>query len=155
MNTYVQRCGVIDREIRIGIPGNKIPSWFKEEEAGYKMTLKIPSKCNTKIIGIMICGVFRGEWQGPHYGPNITVGFKRDGESVSRKLEVGCSNAFDGENNGNVWFSYKPLGFFYGVQREDWSGLKISICGSRGEKGVRCATRLIYKQDMEFMDPTN
>ncbi|KAI3725531.1 hypothetical protein L1987_65321 [Smallanthus sonchifolius] len=147
--SFLKRCAVVDCPLTIAIPGKKIPSWFKEEQAGYKITLMIPPKCNTQIIGLAICGVFHGEWRGTHdYRPYISFTFKKNGISITQK-EVDCVNASAAAGeNGNTWISYRPFSSF---RRKDWSGgsLLISISVAGGAKAVKCATCLVYKEDVE------
>ncbi|KAJ0781660.1 putative TIR domain, AAA+ ATPase domain, P-loop containing nucleoside triphosphate hydrolase [Helianthus annuus] len=152
--SFLKRCAVIDRELSIAIPGNKIPSWFKEAQPGYLIALVLPPKCETQINGIAICGVFPGEWQGTPYRPGIW--FKKDGMSISIswKEDESINNnasaaAAQGEEDGNTWIWYRPCTSF-GAQ--DWSAggtLFISISQVYGAKAVRCAARLIYKEDVE------
>ncbi|KAI3776522.1 hypothetical protein L1987_46307 [Smallanthus sonchifolius] len=65
------------QSFHIGIPGNKIPSWFIEEQPGHNVAMMIPPNCNMQIIGVAqlrmgICGFphssFRGfqceDWSG-------------------------------------------------------------------------------------------
>ncbi|KAI3725527.1 hypothetical protein L1987_65317 [Smallanthus sonchifolius] len=148
--SFLKRCAAVDRPLTIAIPGKKIPSCFKEEQVGYKITLMIPPKCNTRIIGLAICGVFHGEWRGTHdYRPYVSFTFKKDGMSLTQK-EIDCVNASAAAaaENGNTWISYKPFSSF---RRKDWSGgsLLISVSVAGGAKAVRCATCLVYKEDVE------
>ncbi|KAI3725529.1 hypothetical protein L1987_65319 [Smallanthus sonchifolius] len=148
--SLIKRCAVVNRQLRMAIPGNKIPRWFKEVQTGYKIALMIPPKCNTQIIGFAICGFFPGEWQEKHYHPCITTTFKKDGKSIHQK-EVDCTNGSATAENGNTWISYRTFSSFRPFQCEDLSGgtLVISLALKSGAKAVRSAARLMYKEDVE------
>ncbi|KAI3725526.1 hypothetical protein L1987_65316 [Smallanthus sonchifolius] len=152
--SFLKRCAVADHEVtEMAIPGNKIPSWFIEEQPGHNVAVMIPPNCNTQIIGVAVCGVFHGKCLGRHYHPFISIEFKKDRMPFSKK-EVDCVNASASaaENAGNMWISYRPRSSFRGFQCEDWSAgtLLISITsGVGGARAVRCAARLMYKEDVE------
>ncbi|KAF5803966.1 putative TIR domain, AAA+ ATPase domain, P-loop containing nucleoside triphosphate hydrolase [Helianthus annuus] len=152
--SFLKRCAVIDRELSIGVPGNKIPTWFKEAQPGNLIALVLPPKCDTQINGIAICGVVPGEWPGSHYRPQFHVNCIKDGMCNIVQKEVDCINnnasaaVAEGED-GNTWIWYRPCRSFGG---QDWSAggtLLISISQRYGAKAVRCAARLIYKEDVE------
>ncbi|KAJ9542349.1 hypothetical protein OSB04_028855 [Centaurea solstitialis] len=153
--SFLKKCANVDHRLSIAIPGSKIPSWFRDEQDGHQITLKLAHKCDTQIMGFAVCGLF----QGVHMGccsPEIIFTIVNDDKSVPNS-EVDCTIASEAMENGNVWISYMPFRFFqqmyHDSEREDWShvegNLVMSLRLQSGEEAVRCGAHIVYKQDAE------
>ncbi|XP_024966537.1 TMV resistance protein N-like [Cynara cardunculus var. scolymus] len=155
--SFLKRCAAVDHRLSIAIPGNKIPSWFEEEQHGHQITLKLPHECHIQIMGFAVCGLFQGVQMG-RCSPEIIFTIVNDEKSIP-KSEVDCIVASAAAENGNVWISYMPFSFFqqmyHDSEREDWShiegNLVTSIRLQGGEEAVRCGAHIVYKQDVELI----
>ncbi|KAI3724343.1 hypothetical protein L2E82_36115 [Cichorium intybus] len=160
--SFVKKCAAVNHRLSIGIPGTKIPSWIKQEKGGCRITLKLPHKWHTRMMGFVVYGVFDGGWGSHCDCPRITFSIVSDGNLIP-KSEVHYYMRFTTgtAKNGNVWISYMPLGFFqqmyHDLQPEDWfhieGKLDISVMLTNGTPSLRCGAHVIYKEDVQQITP--
>ncbi|KAI7741155.1 hypothetical protein M8C21_018473, partial [Ambrosia artemisiifolia] len=113
----------------IVIPGNKIPRWFKEEEAGCEIRVMIPPNRNKQIQGIAICVVFPPveELQGTYNYLNVRGKFKNVDEVTFTHNQSHIPNSV----SDSVLADCRSIWVF---EDEDWSEggtLLISISVKR------------------------
>nr|GFB48951.1 hypothetical protein [Tanacetum cinerariifolium] len=73
----------------------KIPSWFKEQQHGQTITLKLPPKWQTQIIGLAISTVFNS--RRLYNEPGMELKFVNDGMHVP-KPQIDASSKSEKEN---------------------------------------------------------
>ncbi|XP_042754960.1 TMV resistance protein N isoform X2 [Lactuca sativa] len=156
--SFIKKCAAVNHRLSINVPGSKIPSWFTEEKHGCRVTLKLPHKWDAQVMGFVLCGVFHGNQWSEATVPRIVFRIVRDGKGIPMS-EVNCmKNANKTYENGNMWISYIPIGFFqqmyHDLQPEDWShiegNLHMTIMLSNGRRAVRCGAHIVYKRDVEL-----
>ncbi|KAJ9542530.1 LOW QUALITY PROTEIN: hypothetical protein OSB04_029036 [Centaurea solstitialis] len=156
------KCVDLDRRLNIHIPGSKIPSWFKEQQEGKKITLKLSPVCRTSVMGFAVCIMFNHERNQKSYGETmINFIWERSGKLLP-KLKVDCTNESAATMNGRVWILYIPVSFVEKMhdnfEQTDWShlvggSLQIDI---RGEREIdRCGAYIVYKEDIESVQQIN
>ncbi|GKB59442.1 TMV resistance protein N-like protein [Tanacetum coccineum] len=101
--SFVQKYAEVDACLSIGIPRSKIPSWFKEQQHGHIITLKLPPKWQTQIIGFAISDVFK--LRRLYNEPSMELRFENDGMHVP-KPQIDASSKSEKEN---LWIGYVPL----------------------------------------------
>ncbi|KAD7477510.1 hypothetical protein E3N88_00646 [Mikania micrantha] len=156
--SFMKKWAAVDRCLSIGIPGRKIPSWFKQQRNGHQISLKLQPKWQTKILGFAVCGVFK---EFSRFFPlNIVFQFENyemiTPKSDADDQEIDASSATENEN---VWINYIPFTSFeqmhddYDFQREDWShiieGDLVIYFSINGQKALRCGAHVVYKEDVE------
>ncbi|KAD1800797.1 hypothetical protein E3N88_00644 [Mikania micrantha] len=159
-HSFMKKWAAVDRCLSIGIPGSKIPSWFKQQRHGHKISLKLQPIWQTKILGFAVCFVIK---EFTRLIPlNIVFQFENY-EMIIPKLEADDHeiDASSTTENGNVWISYIPFTSFkqmhddyYDFQREDWShviegDLVIYFSTVGLQKALRCGAHVVYKEDVE------
>ncbi|GKB29330.1 TMV resistance protein N-like protein [Tanacetum coccineum] len=87
----------------LGISRSKIPSWFKEQQHGQTITLKLPPKWQTQIIGFAISTVFKP--RRLYNEPSMELRFENDRMHV-HKPQIDASSKSKKEN---LWIGYVPL----------------------------------------------
>ncbi|KAK9062762.1 hypothetical protein SSX86_019952 [Deinandra increscens subsp. villosa] len=152
-----KKWAAVDQCLSIGIPGSKIPSWFREQQKGGKMSLKLRPKWQTQILGFAICGVF-----GIDFGEHVSIVFRFENtEMFVPKLEADMTDAPPAAKDGSVFLNYIPFSSFEKMhddyndfQWEDWSHitegkLVIDYFSTFGPKALRCGALAVYKEDVE------
>nr|GEW63497.1 hypothetical protein [Tanacetum cinerariifolium] len=91
----MQKYADIDACLSIVILKSKIPSWFKEQQHGRTITLKLPPKWQTQIIALAISDVFNPRRQ--YNEPGVELRFVNDGMHVS-KPQIDASSKSEKEN---------------------------------------------------------
>ncbi|PWA40713.1 disease resistance protein (TIR-NBS-LRR class) family [Artemisia annua] len=119
--TFLTKYAAVDSCVSIGVPGNMIPSWFKEQQDGGRIALKLPTNWQTQIMGFAISAVFSPETQY-HIDLDIFLRFEDDGMLVT-KTDIDCINAYSSSEKGNLWVGYVPFSLFEQLNDdgEDWS----------------------------------
>ncbi|KAI3518081.1 hypothetical protein L1887_06461 [Cichorium endivia] len=154
--SFIKKCAAVNHRLSIAIPGSKIPSWIKQENGGCRITLKLAHKWHTKIIGFVVCGVFRWKLQSYDACPTMTFKIVSDGKVIPRSEVNYMMDATETIKKGwSVWISYLPLGFFQQMYRDlqpkDWShiegNLDINVMLSDGTPSLRCGAHVTYKED--------
>nr|GEW71310.1 disease resistance protein (TIR-NBS-LRR class) family [Tanacetum cinerariifolium] len=85
----------VDACLNIVILRSKIPSWFKEQQHGQTITLKLPPKWQTQIIGLAIFAVFNP--RRLYNEPGMELRFVNDGMHVP-KPQIDASSRSEKEN---------------------------------------------------------
>ncbi|KAI3746103.1 hypothetical protein L6452_08524 [Arctium lappa] len=152
--SFLKKCAAVDHRLSIAVPGSKIPSWFKEQQDGCNVALRLPPMLHTQVMGFAICGVFHGEWK---YGdPRIIFKIVND-EKVIPKSEVDIASS--AAHNCNLWVTYIPFGFFqqmyHDLQPQDWSNIEgnlvMTVMRTDGNKSITCGANIVYKEDVELI----
>ncbi|PWA56092.1 disease resistance protein (TIR-NBS-LRR class) family [Artemisia annua] len=158
--SFLKKYAAIDGCLSIGVPGTKIPSWFKEQEDGNKIVLKLPPKWQTQIKGFAISAVFKLE--SINCDPVVHLRFGNDdGSSASYE---DASSESDGVEfkNGNLWIGFIPFSLFEQMhdydadfQSENWShviegNLVIDISDDVLYNKARiCGAQLVFNDQVE------
>ena len=87
----MQKYAAVDSCVSIGVPGNMIPSWFKEQQDGCRIALKLPPSWQPQIMGFAISVVFSPKRQF-HINPYTNIRFEDDGMLVT-ETNIDCINA--------------------------------------------------------------
>lgn len=153
----LQKCAAVEHYLSLGIPGSKIPNWFKEQRYGCEIALHLLPKWKSQITGFAICGVFKNQLNYDH--PCIEFRLVNDGAFIitSAANNINDSSATD---NGDVWVGCIPFAFFEKMHNDDdfegddWTrimegNLVIHVSSSSGEKAVHCAAQVLFKEDVE------
>ncbi|KAJ9542575.1 hypothetical protein OSB04_029081 [Centaurea solstitialis] len=168
--SFLKKCAAVDHLFSICIPRSKIPCWFKEQQDGYRISLKLPPKCDTDIMGFAVCGLLQGSWQDSYTDIQFRVGLDRTAFPES-DVEVDYIHMSVADMKESMWIVYIPFSLFQEKMRdefggEDWScfvegNLMISISkawdgherwvGSRDHKTLRCGAHLVYKDDVNWI----
>ncbi|PWA54173.1 disease resistance protein (TIR-NBS-LRR class) family [Artemisia annua] len=151
--TFLTKYSAVDSCVSIVVPGNMISSWFKEQQDGNKIALKLPPNWQTQIMGFAISAVFSPTSRYP-IRPHIELRFEDDGMLVT-KTDIDSINACSGSEKGIfLWVGYVPFSLFEQLNDdgEDWShvfggNLLINIY-SLG-KAIRCGAKVVYKEEVE------
>ncbi|KAK9050580.1 hypothetical protein SSX86_030450 [Deinandra increscens subsp. villosa] len=162
--SFLKKWAAVDRCLSIGIPGSKIPSWFREQQDGDTMSLKLLPKWRTQILGFAICGLF--ERFSRFFPINIVFRFENNGMLVPM-LEADKIDASPAAKDGGVFINYIPLTSFEHMhdddyndfQRENWShitegNLVIDYSSTFGPEALRCGAHVVYKEDVESIQQT-
>ncbi|KAD7117137.1 hypothetical protein E3N88_04405 [Mikania micrantha] len=157
--SFLKKSAAVDRCLSVCIPGSKIPSWFKEQQHGHQISLKLSPKWQTKILGFAICVVFKKSME--HYLPIFNLKFENSGTLIP-KLEANniTASAADENENENVLINYIPFTLFEQMDndyidfhREDWShmaeGNLVIDVPLLSKKVLRCGVHVVYKEDVE------
>nr|GEW27252.1 hypothetical protein [Tanacetum cinerariifolium] len=159
MQSFVKKYAEVDACLSIGIPRSKIPSWFKEQQHGQTITLKLPPKWQTQIIGFAISAVFKP--RRLYNEPIMELRFENDGMHVP-KPQIDASSKSE---KGNLWIGYVPLSLFETIvddgedfQTTDWShvieGNLVIKISNRKEPAIRCGVLVVFKEEVESTQQT-
>ncbi|KAK1406555.1 hypothetical protein QVD17_41980 [Tagetes erecta] len=142
--------------VSIATPGSKIPNWFEEQQDGNIIIFKLPRYWQTLILGFVICGVFRH--QAHQDFPYTIFRFESYGKNnYNSGLQSTVVEAIE-DGNDNVCIGYLPFSVFKqlhdGFELEDWSHiiegkLVVTIGSIPDEKPIRCAAKVVYKEDVK------
>ncbi|KAJ9542623.1 hypothetical protein OSB04_029129, partial [Centaurea solstitialis] len=153
---FLKKCAALGHRLSIAVPGSKIPSWFKEQQHGCTIALRLPTTLlHTQVIGFAICGVFHGNWT--HGLPRIIFRVVND-EKVIPRPEVDDTESSTSDSC-NLWVTYIPFGFFQQMyqdfQPQEWSHIKgslvMTLINTSGNKSVKCGAHIVYQEDMEWI----
>ncbi|GKA75239.1 TMV resistance protein N-like protein isoform X1 [Tanacetum coccineum] len=107
--SFLKKWVAVEGSLSVTFPGSNVPSWFKEQQHGHQIALKLPLRWQARIMGFALCGVFM---QPPTFARHsIEFSFENDGIVVPYTSEVDCIDATS-VNDGNVWLGYIPFSFF-------------------------------------------
>ncbi|KAJ9542687.1 hypothetical protein OSB04_029193 [Centaurea solstitialis] len=154
--SFLKKCAAVDHRLSIIAPERKIPSWFKEQQHGSNVALRLPPKLHTQVMGFAICGVFHGDWK--YACPRIIFRIVDDEKDIPKSEEVDCIESTT-TDNCNLWITYIPFGFFqkmyHDLQPQDWfhvrGNLVMTVMRTDGNKSVRCGAHVVYKEDVELI----
>nr|GEW67589.1 alpha/beta hydrolases superfamily protein [Tanacetum cinerariifolium] len=155
----MQKYAEVDACLSIVIPRSKIPSWFKEQQHGQTITLKLPPKWQNQIIGLAISDVFNP--RRLYNEPGMELRFVND-EMHIPKPQIDASSIFEKEN---VWIGYVPLSLLEMMhddgedfQTKDWSyvikGNLVIKISNRKEPAIRCGVLVVFKEEVESTQQT-
>ncbi|KAL7612947.1 hypothetical protein Lser_V15G06549 [Lactuca serriola] len=162
--SFIKKCAAVNHRLSIAVPGSKIPSWVKEEKHGCRISIELPHKWHTQIMGFVVCAVFRR--MGPYAFPRIIFKISSVGKVTLQseihrmdKKEYCMKDATEKAEytSNNVWISYMPVGFFQkmynDLQPEDWShiegNLHMTVTLTNGTQSLRCGAHVIFKEDVQ------
>ncbi|KVI07806.1 Leucine-rich repeat-containing protein [Cynara cardunculus var. scolymus] len=155
--SFVKKCAAGDHVLSIRIPGSKIPSWFKEQQLGNHISLKLPPEWHTDIKGFVVCGVFQGKWPRVRITCATQIKFKFGiNATLMPELEVDIINAFAVNDKLSIWIVYVPFSLYQQQTYDDSNRegnllINISEPLMLGKKAVRCGAHIMYKEDVESM----
>nr|XP_043633004.1 disease resistance protein Roq1-like [Erigeron canadensis] len=161
--SFLKKRAAVDGCLTLLIPGRNVPSWFKEQQDGRKIALKLPPNWQTEIIGFAVCCVTTM----PMF-PDIKMRFEND-EMLVSKSEANYINETE-EADWNVWTGYLPYSLFeqfHGgndndFEGEDWFHMTQGrvvfevYCpiDSEYKHAVRCGANVVYKEDVASIQQT-
>ncbi|PWA36506.1 disease resistance protein (TIR-NBS-LRR class) family [Artemisia annua] len=157
--SFLKKYAAIDGCLSIGVPGTKIPSWFKEQQDGNTIALKLPPKWQTRIKGFAISAVFKSD--SLIYDPVIDLRFGNDDASSASDDDASSASDGVGFKNGNLWIGFIPFSLFEQMhdydddfQSENWShviegNLVINIVDLFNHKARRCGAQVVLNDEVE------
>ncbi|VVA31965.1 PREDICTED: TMV resistance N [Prunus dulcis] len=146
-------------QLKIVIPGKKIPEWFSNQSVGDSLTVELPPDSCSTWIGIAFCAVFRENQTNPADDlsefPCFRIDCSAGGEFLARSDTFKRGNVV----SDHLWVIYvsreklkrkcgqiKVLLETYYSQYSEWSPRKY--CSSV----KKCGLRLVLEQDVEELN---
>nr|XP_043633016.1 disease resistance protein Roq1-like [Erigeron canadensis] len=158
---FLKKWAAVDGGFNIQIPGRIIPSWFKEQQNGYTIALKLPPNWQTQIIGFAVCCVST-TWIRD---PGLNLIFENNEMLVSKSEANIIDEIIQDATDWNLWTGYIPYSLFEefhgdndnGFEGEDWfhmsqGNLVFEIPSYISEYVVRCGAKVVYREDVASVD---
>nr|XP_043634316.1 TMV resistance protein N-like [Erigeron canadensis] len=152
--SLLKKCASVNHRLSIAIPGSKIPTWFSAEQHGCCITLELQPGSHSNIMGFAVSGVFSRMWNIKDDYPVIKFTFVNGGKFFPMTEFENNNNDVSALEINTVWIGYIP---FCSLQKLgdnlQGSTFAVSIRLQTGQLPVKCGGHIVYKEDVESIQP--